>query len=139
MAPQIRVLVIEDEPAFRENLGRILRHAGHEAALAADGEAGLGRLAEGGIDVVLLDLGLPRLCGSEVLERIRALHPDIPAVIVSGRASVDEARALLERGAFDYLLKPCSALTVLDTIHAAHLAARTDPEPGTDDKQRSDA
>ncbi len=100
------VLIVDDDAALREGLAETLADLGHRAEQAADGAAALARLAQGGVDAVLLDLRMPGLDGMEVLRRLRA-RPDAPPVAVltavPTAANTIEAMRL---GAVDHLAKP---------------------------------
>ncbi len=81
-----RVLVVEDEDAVRNVAAEVLRRRGHQVSLAADGEAAVALVERdpSSIDVVVLDLVLPRLSGIEVFRRCRRLRPDLPVILSSG-------------------------------------------------------
>lgn len=100
-----RILCIDDEPAILRLLGVVLAHGGHEAVGAADGRAAMDVIARGGIDAVLLDLGLPDRDGLELISAIRAVSP-VPVIVVSARRDVAEKVAALDLGAADYVTKP---------------------------------
>ncbi len=100
-----RILCIDDEPAILRLLGVVLAHDGHETVAAANGRAAMEAIARGGIDAVLLDLGLPDRDGLELIAAIRAVSA-VPVIIVSARGDVAEKVAALDLGAADYVTKP---------------------------------
>ncbi len=100
-----RVLVVEDDEAIADVLRRTLRQEGHEVRSAADGVEALDVAEEFVPDLVILDLGLPKLDGVEVLERLRA-ESDVPILILTARAELDDRVSGLDSGADDYLVKP---------------------------------
>ncbi len=99
------VLIIDDEPYLPHQFARYLKKNGYDVYTAADGEAGLAELQRNTVDLVLLDLRLPRLSGLEVLTRIRQLDQDIPIVILTAYGDVETAVSAMKMGAVDYLLK----------------------------------
>ncbi len=101
----LAILIIDDEPYLPHQFARFLKRYGYEVFTAIDGEAGLAELQQNTIDLVLLDLRLPRLGGLEVLERIRATDQDVPVVILTAHGNVQTAVAAMKLGAADYLLK----------------------------------
>ncbi len=112
------VLVIDDEPGIRETLCAVLEDEGYIAEAAADGEAGLARLAERPFDCVLLDVWMPGLDGMEVLNRIEE-HPEAerPAVVmISGHATIETAVRATKMGAFDFLEKPLTIEKVVVVV-----------------------
>ena len=100
-----RVLCIDDEPAILRLLAVVLEHDGHEAISAASGREAMAMLARGGIDAVLLDLGLPDRDGLELIASIRS-QSAIPVIVVSARGDIAEKVAALDLGAADYVTKP---------------------------------
>ena len=103
--PSARVLVVEDDEAIADVLRRSLRAEGHEVQSAGDGVEALS-LAEHYVpDLVILDLGLPRLDGTEVLKRLRA-EGDVPILILTARTETEDRVDGLDSGADDYLPKP---------------------------------
>ncbi len=104
----VRVLVVDDEPAVREALERALRLAGYEVELAANGEEALVRLGlePGAADLVVLDLLMPKLDGLEVCRRLRRLGNGVPVLMLTARDAVDDRVAGLDAGADDYVVKP---------------------------------
>jgi two-component system nitrogen regulation response regulator NtrX len=103
-----RVLVVDDEQGIRVSLGQILRDEGFEVEAVASGEEALERLGRESFDLLLLDVWLPGKDGLQVLEEIRATHPDPAVVMISGHASVEAAVRATKLGAFDFVEKPLS-------------------------------
>lgn len=111
----LTLLVVDDEPAWVGALGAVLGKAGHRIVAAYDGEEALRRFRSDKVDVVLLDLAMPRLDGAEVVRIIRA-ESDTPIIVVSGESDLGVTVELLDAGADDYVRKP---------FRAAELLART--------------
>lgn len=99
------MLLIEDDDAIADGILDALKHAGFEGVRANSGADGLAIVAEGGTDLVLLDLGLPDLDGVEVCRRIRA-ESSVPVIVVSARNEEFHRVLALEMGADDFLVKP---------------------------------
>jgi DNA-binding response OmpR family regulator len=104
----MRVLVVEDDKALGMFLQKGLGLAGHEVDLVGDGEAALQYAESRQPDLMVLDLGLPRVDGTEVLARIRARHRDVSVVVLTGRSNVEERIRCLKMGADDCVMKPFS-------------------------------
>src|SRR5262252_3097885 len=103
MAPP-HLVVIEDEQAIRRGIRDALRLSGYDIAEAADGVSGLEEAARAGVDLVLLDLMLPRRDGLEVLTRLRKLRPHLPVIILTARGSEYDRVRGLKMGADDYVV-----------------------------------
>jgi DNA-binding response OmpR family regulator len=103
--PSARVLVVEDDEAIADVLRRSLRAEGHEVQSAADGVEALAQAEQFVPDLVILDLGLPRLDGTEVLKRLRD-DGDVPILILTARTETEDRVEGLDAGADDYLPKP---------------------------------
>ena len=112
-----RVLVVEDDQEIADVLRRTLRQEGHEVRSAGDGEQALTAAAEFMPDVVILDLGLPKLDGVEVLRRLRA-DDDVPVLILTARADLEDRVEGLDTGADDYLVKPFERQELLARMRA---------------------
>lgn len=112
-----RVLLIEDEDAYRETLGYLLRKEGFDVVEAADGTSGLAEFDRGGADIVLLDLMMPGLPGTEVCRRLRA-HSSVPVIMVTARDDEIDKVVGLELGADDYVTKPFSHRELVARIRA---------------------
>src|SRR5689334_25418748 len=100
-----RVLVVEDDEDIAQALQRSLRMEGYEVRSAADGEAALEQGRTFAPDLVILDLGLPKIDGMEVARRMRA-EGDVPILILTARDALDSRVEGLDSGADDYLVKP---------------------------------
>jgi two-component system, OmpR family, response regulator MprA len=112
-----RILVVEDDQEIAEVLRRTLRQEGHEVRSAGDGEEALSAAAEFVPDLVILDLGLPKLDGVEVLRRLRA-DDDVPVLILTARTDLDDRVEGLDTGADDYLVKPFERQELLARMRA---------------------
>jgi two-component system, OmpR family, response regulator PhoP len=111
----MRVLVVEDEAALREALKADLTAAGHTVDVAADGEEGLYAATEYPIDVAIIDLGLPKLSGLELIRQLRARGKSYGVLILTARDSWQDKVEGLSAGADDYVAKP---------FHVAEVQAR---------------
>ncbi|MDR0400004.1 MAG: sigma-54 dependent transcriptional regulator [Treponema sp.] len=107
------ILIIDDEPGIRHTLASILEDENYKVQTAEDAVVGLEMLGRLNIDLVFLDVLLPRLGGMEALEQIRRNWPDLEVVVISGHANVDMAVRAVKLGAFDFLEKPLSLDKVL--------------------------
>ena len=102
----MRLLLIEDEAPLRLGLARQLEADGYRVDQAADGEDGLFQAREYPVDLAIVDLGLPRLSGLDVVKRLRADGRTIPILVLTARGSWQDKVVGLEAGADDYLVKP---------------------------------
>jgi two-component system response regulator PhoP len=102
----MRLLLIEDDAALRLGLARQLESDGYRVDQAADGEDGLFQAREYPVDLAIVDLGLPKLNGLTVVQRLRADGRTIPILILTARGSWQDKVVGLESGADDYLVKP---------------------------------
>lgn len=117
--PRKRTLVVvEDEDAIRRGVVDALTIAGYNVIEAADGEAGLAEARRADVDLVLLDLLLPKMDGLAVLEELRVTHPSLPVLILTARGSEDDRVRGLKGGADDYVVKPFSARELLARVEA---------------------
>ncbi|MFL6065069.1 MAG: response regulator transcription factor [Friedmanniella sp.] len=112
-----RVLVVEDEESYREALVYMLRREGFDVLEAADGAQGLAEFDRAGADIVLLDLMMPGLPGTEVCRQLR-LRGSVPVIMVTARDSEVDKVVGLELGADDYVTKPFSHRELVARIRA---------------------
>ncbi len=113
-----RVVVVEDEPAIRRGVVDALRASGYEVVEAGDGEKGLEEAIRRGVDLVLLDLLLPKRDGLQVLAELRRVRPTLPVIILTARGTEDDRVKGLRMGADDYVVKPFSARELLARVEA---------------------
>jgi two-component system nitrogen regulation response regulator NtrX len=124
-----RVLIVDDEESIRRSLAGLLSDEGWQVDAASDGEAAIACIRDenGGFDVVLLDIAMPGRDGLAVLEELRAGHPDLPVVMMSGHGTIETAVRSTRLGAFDFIEKPLSAeklfLTLQHAVDQRRLAA----------------
>jgi two-component system, OmpR family, response regulator RegX3 len=121
-----RVLVVEDEESYSDALAYMLRKEGFEVAIAADGNAALAEFDRNGADIVLLDLMLPGIPGTEVCRQIRATS-SVPVIMVSAKDDEVDKVVGLELGADDYVTKPYSPRELVARIRAV-LRRGVEPE-----------
>jgi two-component system sensor histidine kinase TctE len=114
----VHLLLIEDHPELSLWLGRALRQAGYEVTFALDGEEGDNLLRNGGFDLVVLDLNLPKRSGLEILASLRARADTTPVLILTARAEVSDRVHGLNAGADDYLPKPFELTEFEARVHA---------------------
>jgi len=112
-----RVLVVEDDDEIADVLRRSLRQEGHEVRTALDGEEALETARDFAPDLVVLDLGLPKLDGVEVCRRLRE-ESDVPILILTARTGTDDRVGGLDAGADDYLVKPFERAELLARLRA---------------------
>ena len=113
----IRALVVDDEPELADLMRRGLEISGWEVAVAHDGLTALKTAREFTPDVLILDIMMPGMDGVELLGRIRAIHPDVPALFLTAKDAVSDKVAGLQAGGDDYVSKPFSMKEVLLRLH----------------------
>ena len=102
----MHILIVEDEPRLREHLQHRLRENGYLVEVAADGEEGLYYGQEFPLDLAVIDIGLPRISGLELIRRFRSNGKHFPILILTARRNWQDKVEGLEVGADDYLVKP---------------------------------
>ena len=102
----MRILLVEDDVSLRDTLALALRRLGYGVDPVGDGRAAELSLDAGAYDLVVLDLGLPRLDGIEVLRRMRHRGDKTPVLVLTARDGIDQRVLGLKTGADDYLIKP---------------------------------
>ncbi|MGE3261108.1 MAG: sigma-54-dependent transcriptional regulator [Bacteriovoracia bacterium] len=113
------VLIIDDEASIRSTISGVLRDESFEVMTAGSGEEGLGYVANGSFDAVLLDVWMPGIDGLETLKRIRAITPDQLVIVMSGHGTVETAVKATKLGAYDFIEKPLSLEKLLLTLRNA--------------------
>lgn len=125
----MRLLLVEDDTMIGESVLDLLRADGYAVDWVKDGEMADTALLAGSYDLVLLDLGLPRIDGLEVLRRLRGRQDRIPVLIATARDSVQQRIEGLDAGADDYVLKPYDLDELLARIRALVRRASGRAEP----------
>src|SRR5207244_520137 len=112
------IVVIEDEAPIRRGVVDALRVSGYSVTEAPDGPRGLTEAGKAGVQLVLLDVLLPRLDGLEVLRELRKTRPTLPVIMLTARGSEDDRVRGLRMGADDYVVKPFSAKELIARVEA---------------------
>lgn len=112
-----RVLIVEDEESLADPLAYLLRKEGFEVSVATDGPSALSEFDRAGADIVLLDLMLPGMSGTDVCKQLRA-RSSVPVIMVTARDSEIDKVLGLELGADDYVTKPYSVRELIARIRA---------------------
>ncbi len=126
---EVRLLVVDDNAVFREELGGLLEGEGHSVALAASGSKALEILATQPADVVLTDLKMPRMGGLALLTQITGTYPEILVVVITGYATIDTAVEAMRLGAFDYLRSPAGSRRSARSSNGPNRNAGSGPGP----------
>jgi len=113
------VLIADDEPAIRRALREILEFEGYTVEEAVDGDEALAKAQAGGVDLVLLDIKMPKRDGMEVLQALHAAESTVPVVMISGHGTVETAVEATQLGAVDFLEKPPDLNRLLVTVRGA--------------------
>jgi two-component system OmpR family response regulator len=127
MSADQTILIVDDDPHIREVVRFALHKAGYHTVEAADGHAALARFAETAPDLVVLDIIMPELDGTEVCRQIRA-HSRVPIVFLSSRDDEVDRIVGLELGGDDYVTKPFSPRELIARVRAVLRRAQAPPE-----------
>ena len=114
-----KILVIDDEKSIRNTLKEVLEYEKHEVDLAEDGPSGLEMVSNNSYDIVLCDIKMAKMDGTEVLLKIFEITTDMPVIMISGHGNIDTAVDAIKKGAFDFLEKPLDLNRLLITIRNA--------------------
>lgn len=117
---KIKVLMVDDEAQFRETTSKILMRRGYETTVAGSGEEALQILKKESHDVVVLDIKMPGMDGHQALAEIRKVDPNIQVIMLTGHGQLQSAKESWEKGAFDYLSKPCDIDRLSSRIQDAY-------------------
>ena len=124
MKTGLRVLVVEDQHDIAANIWDFLERRGYVVDHAADGETGLARAIAGNHDVIVLDLGLPRLDGLELCRRLREAGHGVPVLMLTARDTLDDKLRGFAEGADDYMVKPFAMTELEARIRVVHRRGR---------------
>lgn len=114
-----KILIIDDERSIRNAIREILEYEKFEVDEAEDGLQGVVKVKGGKYDVILCDIKMPKMDGTEVLDRILLLAPDTPVVMISGHGNIETAVDALKQGAYDYIPKPLDLNRLLVSVRNA--------------------
>jgi CheY-like chemotaxis protein len=128
MSQKIKVLMVDDEAQFRATTEQILTRRGFQTIMAASGEEALKKLDKNP-DVIVLDIKMPGMDGHETLHEIKKRRPELPVIILTGHGALPSAREARDKGAFDYLTKPCDIDTLAAKISEAYLQEHREDVP----------
>lgn len=124
----LHVLVIEDHHDIAANIWDFLERRGHSVDHAADGESGLMHALRGRADVIVLDLGLPRLDGLLLCRRLREAGRNVPVLMLTARDTLNDKLRGFAEGADDYMVKPFAMKELEARIRALHRRGRPFPD-----------
>lgn len=115
-----RLLIVDDEEQFIEALSERLSIRDYEVMTSLTGEEALEKIKNYNFDVVILDVRLPEIEGTEILREIKRLKPLTEVIMLTGHGTVEMAIAGMKLGAFDFLVKPCDTEDLIIKIDRAH-------------------
>ena len=110
------IFVVEDEPQVQDVVRLTLSHAGHEVVEAVSGDKAIEITNGRRIDLAIIDYRLPGISGLDCLRSLRALHPLLPAIVITGYASIPNAIEAIRVGVSDYLPKPFTPRELLQAV-----------------------
>lgn len=116
---RVTIVVADDEDAYREAIARSLRQSGYSPVEVADGQEALDRIRQGGIDLLITDLVMPRKEGIETIRELRRTHPNLPIIAMSGAVEGSYLKAAGKLGACATLAKPFQSGELLAAVSAA--------------------
>lgn len=114
-----KVLLVDDEEDFVETLAARLEARGYRADTAPTGLSAIVKAEESRYDAIVLDMAMPGMDGIETLERLLELNPDLQVILLTGRATLEQAATAIKLGALDLLEKPTDIDTLVDKIEKA--------------------
>lgn len=114
-----KVLLVDDETIFTDNMSKLLTHRGYRVTAVNSGDAAIKALEEGEFDVVVLDLKMPGMDGLTTLKEIKKLGLFTETMILTGHGAIDSALEAVKLGAYDYLTKPCDIDDLVAKIEGA--------------------
>lgn len=113
------ILLIDDEASIRRTLKEILEFEKYQVLEASDGFSAIDIFKKSTIDIVLLDIKMPKMDGLEVMEFLQEINPEVPVIMISGHGTIDTAVEAVKKGAFDYISKPPDLNRLLITLRNA--------------------
>lgn len=117
---KMKLLLVDDEVRYLETTQKLIQRLGHKVWTAESGRQALAILEKAPIQVVILDVKMPEMCGNQTLRRIKDRYPLVEVIMLTGHATVDSAIDGLKSGAFDYLMKPCDLEDIIEKATQAY-------------------
>jgi DNA-binding NtrC family response regulator len=114
--PGARILVVDDEVSIRRTLTRLFARMGYQAAEAASGQEALEQIGAQRFDLVILDIRMPDMDGTEVLKAARPAAPNTVFILLTAHGTLDSAIVAIRHGAFDYLVKPSPVQEIVRAV-----------------------
>ncbi len=115
-----KILIVDDEERFRKTLSKLLVVKGFEVEQASSGKEAIEIVKNNdSLDIVLLDIRMPGIDGVDTLAALKKINPLLEVIVLTGHASVDVAVEIMQRGGYEYLLKPCDFDELLAKIDSA--------------------
>ena len=139
MTDEAAVLVIDDEESMREGCRQTLDQEGYRTTVAEDGEAGLRLVEQVKPNIVLVDLKMPGMNGTEVIERIRRIDRHIVTIVITGYGSIDSAVATMKVGACDFLSKPFAPEKLLEVVAGGLARHRLEKRSAALEREKQEA
>jgi len=117
LSKKARIIIIEDDKDILDSLKEIIKSDGYEVDTASNGEEGIKKCRANSFDLALLDIKLPGMDGTEVLEILHKEFPEMVKIMITGYPSLENAVASLKKGADAYLTKPVNPSRLLEVIY----------------------
>lgn len=119
MKVKAKILVVDDDSSIRRTLKDILQFEKYEVEEACDGVEAIVKIKRNEFDAIIMDIKMPKMDGMDAMDRIQALKPDTPIIMISGHGNIDTAVEAVKKGAFDFIQKPPDLNRLLITIRNA--------------------
>ncbi|MFN5319120.1 MAG: sigma-54-dependent transcriptional regulator [Bacteroidia bacterium] len=114
-----KILIVDDERAIRSTLKEILEYEKHQVEEAVDGAEGWEKIQKGGYDILLSDIKMPRMDGTELLDKVIQMGMDCPVIMISGHGTIETAVECIKKGAYDFIAKPLDLNRLMITLRNA--------------------
>ncbi len=114
-----RILVVDDDEATRKPVSILLEKKGYEAIVCAGADEALSKLPGGLISAILADIDMPGISGMDLLDRVNALDPDIPVILMTGASKIEHAMDAFGKGAFNFITKPFKSENLIKALEKA--------------------
>jgi len=113
------ILVVDDEAQVRTMLSSLLNRTGHMVDSASDGAEALNKFEQNDYGLVISDVVMPEMSGLELLDEVKKISPNVPVIIITGHGTINNAVEAMQKGAFDYILKPFSSKAIETAVKRA--------------------